>query len=48
MKLMGKSILMLRAKLFSTQEMAVIYVEGFFGLFTLEELMRILVTGVPP
>jgi len=34
-KLMGRTIMTLRNKLFSTQKMAVIYVEGFFGLFTL-------------
>jgi hypothetical protein len=46
-KLMDKSIMTLRSKLFSTPEMAVIYVEGFLGLFTLEELLKLLGRAPP-
>lgn len=47
-KMVDKSVLTLRSKLFSTKEMAVIYVEGCFALFTLEELMKLMTTALPP
>ncbi|MCI2429205.1 hypothetical protein LM604_00925 [Candidatus Acetothermia bacterium] len=46
-KLMGKSIMTLRNRLFSTPEMAVIYAEGCFALFTLEELLKLMGRALP-